>query len=1416
MAVIISSEGLGLFNSTADRLGNSPMSGNKLGQANGMAYINTATGNLVVQQKDEILVGKGVDAKIARTYNSLGHMNDADGWRFSFERELIIGSSLTRITGDEHRSVFESTGTNTYQSTDGSGAHDTITFDGTNYTYTEGSTGLTETYKQVGGRWLLDSTTDASGQGFSLRYDAQNRVSRLMTDNGENTWFKYDASNRLTSVELYLDTNQDGTPTKFGTATHYVYDNYNRLTHVRTDLTPGDNSIADGEYYEVEYQYQGTGLLIESIKQSDGTEAHFTYDASNRIKTYRIGSGNDGEQQSFTFDYSQMAQRKVSIIDARNQAWTYQHDTEGRLEKMFSPASNGIRQMAEYQYDADGNLTKSIDGENRTTVYDYDARGNLIEQIDSAGNRVVRTYTDSNRLASETQFLSTFDAANIGNYAQPDLSLNSTNTNELTAHYLYDGQDRLRYVVSADKKVTEYRYQHGNEVRKVSNEITYSARYDGAAQVTRSNIDQWRDGLSDKSVHAYSLYWYDFRGELWRKADYANTDSEGRPVENEAMTDTRFTYDAFGNLVSERQFSGTNRTLINTTTFVYDGMQRLVSSTNAKDKTSTLQYVGNQVITTSKQGLMTTQTYNSQGVLVSQSKGVTEGSSINREQQYFYDLQGRLAATQDSLGGVSYQLYNTRGQLEYSIDETGAVVYFEYDNSGRLSSSRQYAKRIDTSELYAKLNHTHFQATAVLTLGSQLVATPGEDRVTQTFYDEAGRVKRTIDGEGNNTYHSYDGASRRIKTEYRDGNSSANARVTRSFYNEDGQLIGQLDAEGSVSKNVYNGRGLLTSVIRYATPSDENLREAGTLEQLIREDSANDQVSHFRYDGQGRQIMAINAEGYVTETRYLESGNKVKTIQYAKQYTGLANAQKSTIIGAVNNSDKRETIQTFNELGQLATETNYQGTVTEYYYNNAGQVTQVNVAEGETDKFGNSESRTQRTRYNLFGEKTGQVADSSSAFISTSALDNLISAQGVSHQYDELGRLVETVDAEGNRQLYFYDSAGQLAYSVNGDGEVTQQIYNAFGELETTRSYADTINVSGLAGGKVTNILEQRVSSIANAVRDVVSTSYYNQAGQLATKIQGNGRTTTYQYNGWGELSEQLITAANDSTIATKTTFTYNNRGEQTSSTNALGQTVTTEYDAFGRVTHITDALGNTTSYDYDRLGREILITDPLNGQVHTTYDAFNRTYKTTDKLGNVTEYRYDDASKTNTIIFADGSTSKSIQNRHGETIESVDGLGNKTQFTFNDKGELTRTTDALGNVSEAVYDKAGRVTTRIDKNGIKTEFTYDQAGRVLTQIHDADGLKRTTRYQYDGLGNQLTVTDPNGNATRYVYNNMGQIRFVIDAEGYVSENVYDANGNVLETKRYENKIDTSSITTESEMYLELHALWSENFNDGS
>src|SRR5262245_41756424 len=112
MVAIVSGSGLGLFRSSVSSLGQSGVAGDpRAGRGGDQVYVNSATGNLIVQGQDEILRSLGLDLSLVRTYNSLGLMTDSDNgdnWRLGVDRKVYglsgtlnqANSSVIKVFGD--------------------------------------------------------------------------------------------------------------------------------------------------------------------------------------------------------------------------------------------------------------------------------------------------------------------------------------------------------------------------------------------------------------------------------------------------------------------------------------------------------------------------------------------------------------------------------------------------------------------------------------------------------------------------------------------------------------------------------------------------------------------------------------------------------------------------------------------------------------------------------------------------------------------------------------------------------------------------------------------------------------------------------------------------------------------------------------------------------------------------------------------------------------------------------------------------------------------------------------------------------------------------------------------------------------------------------------------------------------------
>ncbi|MGQ5522687.1 TcdA/TcdB pore-forming domain-containing protein [Chitinimonas sp. PSY-7] len=530
------------------------------GQAGEQIFVNVAQGNVILQRRDELLVGRGIDADVLRTYNSQAKFTDDnnDAWWVSGYRQLrnltgtanTAGSTIERISADGSVQRFTYRD-GRYISTDGDGAHDTLSQDGGAWTWTEGNSRIQERYKPDGSIYRLDQVKDTTGNTITYTFNS-GLLNKTTLANGDCIDYVYTGHN-LSQEKI---TGADGTAVS---RTYYRYDNLNRLNEVSIDLSPNDNSIADGKVYSVKYGYDGTSQRLTSLTQTDGNELHFSYQlvANN---DYRVASISDSLGRITRFSYD-LAQRITTVINPLGQTTRYTCDIQGRFTEITGPVVKGRTQTLRYQFDANGNLSQTTNAHGDRSDYTYDANGNLLSQRDTRGRRIEHRYNNQNQLITETSYPTTKVGAAQGSGAQ-------------TTRYVYDDKQNLRFVLTHTGQVTEYHYDGFGQR---TSQLDYNhGRYNVGplaveASPSLTELETWaRTQANQVSREDYA---YDGRGGLQQVIRSCNTVTSGDNA-NTCQT-TRYTYDLSGRLLTKVEVrSDGNRQQ----SYGYDGLGRLLST----------------------------------------------------------------------------------------------------------------------------------------------------------------------------------------------------------------------------------------------------------------------------------------------------------------------------------------------------------------------------------------------------------------------------------------------------------------------------------------------------------------------------------------------------------------------------------------------------------------------------------------------------------------------------------------------------------------------------------------------------------------------------------------------------------------------------------------------------------------------
>ncbi|MFC5743574.1 putative Ig domain-containing protein [Dyella tabacisoli] len=1199
---------------------------------------------------------------------------------------------------------------------------------------------VVSTLDGVGAANLTSGMTAAQQAAVFSQYGTTNTYNALgqritSTDPlGNTTYAYYDASGRL----AYTVQGQPGGSmlNAVGNVTAYTYNAFGQVATSRSFSSP---------------------LTLTTSGSSSGTTLNVTTATTAQLTTTAASLANPATDSSTSYTYTLNGQ-VASAVDGLGYQTAYQYDAFGDLlqkqQQLSAPGSAlsaANSTITSDSYDLRGERIGEIDafgtGVAHTKSSTFDAFGRVAQTIDSSSNTAVGYgYDTLGRQISVMQSVLGVVRTTFATYDAFGHVLTQTDAVGNVTSYQYDLANNKTTVITPDGMqiitVTDVFGDTLTVTDGANNTTTYTYDADG-------HLTQTQDALGNLSKNQYDLdghltqstdatghvitYSYDASGHvLTRTVDPTGLnlktsytyDGEGRTlsVTNPSGMVTTYSYDADGNVLTQVQDAGSGKLNL-TTTYTYDGAGKtlIVNAGVGTAAAATTQYVYDNLERLSQQ-------------IVDPGAG-----RLNLTTSYTYDANNNLVTKTDAGGNVTSYVYGHANERTFTIDPSGAVTQTVYDADGRVTQTHSYATLLTASQL-AALGH----APTLAALQPYLTVS-SSDRITYTLYDANGHVAATIDASGYVITTIYDSAGRAAKT-----TAYATALTTA-----------QMSALGTTPTLLAVQADLVTS--------------------------AQDQTTRNYYDADNRVVARIDADGYLTVNSYNQATDTTTATRYA---TALTVTQLGALTGTENvvalvsllgaNTTSQQSSVTYNALGQVATSTAVDGTVTTYTYNGVGQLLNSTV----TPVAGQGVARTISATYDALGD----------------ALTHTDAAEAVtSYAYNALGQRAKSTDALGNSTWYYYDAAGRLAYSIQGQpssptsslntvGNVTAYAYNAAGQLISTRQYASQLSLTTTATSTGTTLnvatatlaqVTAGVASLATSGNDAnaVTVTTYTAGGQVATVTDGNGYQTAYQYDAFGDLVQtqrqlsqpgSALSAAN----STSSQYIYDVRGERIRATDGFGGSVARStsniYDAFGRITSSIDGNGNAMAYTYDNLGRQVTSSQVVQGIGRTTqrsYDAFGNVLTQTDALGNITQYQYNAATHTATVTMPGNVTMTTVKDAFGDTVSVTDGMGNATAYTYDADGRLTQTHDALGNISKNQYDLDGHLTQSTDATGHVVTYSYDASGRVLTHTVDPGQLNLITTYAYDGEGRQLSVTDPMGSVSTYTY----------DADGHVLTQVQDA-----------------------------------------
>lgn len=1444
MVAIVAGGQLGWGTSSWAELGGEGVLGKAAqGRAGESVLFNAATGNLVLRQRDELLIGRGPDAELLRTYNSQGVMDDAGdgsgtwlpGWGkqvYGLEGTLTAaGSSLWRRDADGARArhVYDAA-LGVYLTTAGEGAHDTLAHDAATdtWTWTEGSTRVSETYSKAGEHWRLSARRDAAGNTLTYTYDSHGRLARLTTPAGESTVLDY-VEGRLARVRSLTAGGAESTRVR------YAYDDAGRLTQVSVDLSPDDNSIADAHVYLTTYSYDGDSQRVATLSQSDGSRLEFTYaqlgdETAHRLVGIVEQVGDTRRQTRVSYDLSA---RTTTVTDPDGLRAVLTHDSAQRLLSVAHPATDGVARTVSYSYDSQGNLASRTDAGGRRTVFAYDAQGNRVLERDALGNTVTRQYSALGQLLSETA------------YAQPDPDGDAVQAAALprTTRHVYDAASslRLRFSVGAGGSVSEMRYDAFGQRMA---EITYSdTRYEVAALSPGAQLDEvtlaaWA-AQRDRTRASLTTYAYDARGALASRTVYARVDASGQGIADGTEAVTRTVHGPRGELLHQidpraaaartlwsQDFSTGSAGLTDLPAGYMaraDGALTVTALPGEGDDTwyavsgTRLQAVG-----TLFRGEVTTGAASASRYLMLGADNGGHDGQLRRHMAWF---------TGGTIQAAWYDGEYTSLHLGLAKDDTTYVVEVHTDTRG--STLYVYEKGQDRGQGFShRRDHddwgmarialeaggsARFESAASVRVDNLSESTgPAIEPWRQDFSrDSLGLTAlpddfmQRRDGRLEVSAHPADEAvwPAVTGTRLQPVGTRLRAEISTSAAGDGRYLLYGADnagAGGSLRRHmVWFGADGLYAHYRDTALSNVRLGSAKDHTTYVVEvhTDARGSTLHVYEKGQPRD------SGFVDRRDYGDWG-VVRTFLETTGDPDIAEAVTMTV-DVLEESPPHVTSYLYDGLGRLVLGIDALGARTLVAYDDANRRTLTTLGNGLV---------------------TTARHDASGALLSETRADAAGTLATTRYAYDAAGRLRLREDANGVRQHLLYDSAGRKAAEIDGDGSLTEFTYDANDRLIHTRLYASAVGAEALAA--LVDEAGQPVDTAVTDVRPTPSTAdrqqwrLYDAAGRLVKTLDATGAVVEHGYDGRSQLVRTRAYAA---------TLALTGISRATLPTDrAVSPTAGTEdrvtrffHDAEGRLVGELDATGALTELRYDaagRLVRRIRYATPTNPTARAAgslqdliptahaddqitrheHDAAGRLVGELDAQHYYTSFTYDVAGNLLTRV---RHASAGDDAEAGAPSPSSD--DQITRYTYDAGGRLLSETRPDGVRTVHEYDALGRrlhSTTAAGTGDARTHsLRHDSQGRVIAELTgegsarlagltDAAAIAAVWRahgmhHNYDATGLRTSTTNALGQRTLFIYDRDARLTHTVNALGEVSATLYDAQGNAVQTLRYATRL---------------------------
>jgi len=664
----------------------------------------------------------------------------------------------------------------------------------------------------------LSSYTDKSGYKTAFTYDGNNHGDMLTkTDPLSNvTTYRYNSNDKLLTT---IDPNLNRVINSYNSTQDLIQ----TIVDPKTDPNDSTFSNPNGVALTTNYTYSSIGQLASSWNGSDQPTIYSNFDYFGNAQTVTPPSGNSTTNASkFTFDAfnNKTSDAEPSPTGTSN----YTYDNWNRLTTVTNPDSTTNSKV----YDNDSNVTQEIDENGHTTTTTYDGLNHPIEvdrQVDSSPGDDIINYEYYDAVGDRTSIVNGQNETTIYTYDQ---------RRELVETNYPDGEYR-ECDYNGDGKViwsTDYNGYHTTYTYDADDRLTYTNFHDGTAYLNTWRSDGIRTALADSTgTTSWTVNGAKQITQVIEPASGATLtytyDSSGRKktLKYGAQTWT-YNYDSFNRPSSVGQSIGDATPV----SFAYNLNSSIQQETLGAGGLSTAYTydtrgrtlgILNKLSTATQQ--QTAYTYDGVGNVNTYQDDITGGASMTTT--YGYDYANRLIS-EVRTGGATYNnsyAYDKDGNRK-SVTRNGTTNFYTVDSNDKFLSGDGYTVPSynfhgDPTALQGCGTTSTYQFTYDLSDRPTMLLLPGSIPVSYTYDGDGHRVSKRVGSQ--TTYYVYDGdtvvaevaPTAAITYELPGiGYVSPNGSVITQSYYQDNSQGSTLSVRGSTgtlqSQNEYDAYGI--------------------------------------------------------------------------------------------------------------------------------------------------------------------------------------------------------------------------------------------------------------------------------------------------------------------------------------------------------------------------------------------------------------------------------------------------------------------------------------------------------------------------------------------------------------------------------------------------------------------------------